>query len=80
MSEYELHSVTECVGCDKLINREIRAINRLYGIKYDYECLDCLSESIELSKNMLTDEGFFWIYADKRKCLWDDIVEYDDEE
>lgn len=64
--------VEECVGCDNSITKEIRAINRLYDIKEDFECLDCLADTLELPREEIEDEGTFWIYADRRKCLWDD--------
>lgn len=64
--------VSECVGCDSIITKEIRAINRLYDIQDDYECIKCLSDTLELPVEAIKDEGLFWVYVDQRKCLWDD--------
>lgn len=62
--------VAECVGCDAEVTKMMRAINRQFNIKKDFECQDCLADTLEMTVEEVLDVEN-WVLMDKRKCLWD---------
>lgn len=63
--------VSICVGCDSVVSKMVRAINRQFNIKQDFECVNCLADTLEMNVEEILDTEA-WVLMDKRKCLWDD--------